>query len=48
MAAATGTENPVREMVRVAPNPQPFVIWSRNNNGLRVYRHEHLARKVGL
>lgn len=48
MAAATGTENPVREMVRIAPNPQPFVIWSRNNNGLRVYRHEHLARKVGL
>jgi|688.fasta_scaffold1402096_1 hypothetical protein len=48
MAAATGTENPVREMVRVAPRPQPFVVWSRNNNGLRVYRHEHLARKVGL
>jgi hypothetical protein len=38
----------VREMVRVAPRPQPFVVWSRNNSGLRVYRHEHLARKVGL
>ena len=48
MAAATGGNNAVREMVRVAPRPQPFVIWSRNNNGLRVYRHEHLARKVGL
>jgi hypothetical protein len=48
MAAATGTENPVREMVRVAPRPQPFVLWSRHNNGLRVHRHEHLARKVGL
>ena len=48
MAAATEGQSPIREMVRVAPNPQEWVVWSRNNSGLRAYRYEHLARKVGL
>ncbi len=50
---AAGTcHNPVKEFLRIAPRPLPFVLWCRQSRGrkhdIHSYRWSHLARRVGL
>jgi hypothetical protein len=47
---AAGTAGlPVREFMRVAPHPLPYVAWCRRNDGrLRKFSWERLAKKVRL
>lgn len=47
LAAGTKT-NPVREMLRVAPRPLPFILFCRGAFRLHAWEWNRLARKVGL
>ena len=43
--------NPVKEFMRVATHPLPYVLWCRQSKGrkhdIHSYKWDHLARRVG-
>jgi hypothetical protein len=49
MAASSGHANPVKAFMQAATKPHRWVLWHRRNEErLRVFNWESLARKVGL
>jgi hypothetical protein len=46
LACRTDGTSLLGQLLRLAPRPQPWVLWSRNNNGVKAHEFQKLIRRI--